>query len=263
MSSINEIKFYSLINPIERSYVNFMFTDRLDNCFECFLTDFNKKAVMPFHLATQKSNMKHKNINTLAPLNKPLIGIVEDIIDDTIIISMAFIDKGSLEYKLFLEETSKNRALAIKVKQYTAKNNINYSDYWERVIYPIDKMRMENNEFNLFDYILNNIDIIGKEGSIDKSILDALQSMSLKTVIPNIKFKLVSSTGIDNLLKMITTALEISKTKDILEVMVESAPNYYVSSKETTDISHHKKFLSALENLAKNLENNIYISILN
>jgi hypothetical protein len=38
------------------------------------LTDYNKKAIMPFHMATQKSNMKNKNINTLAPLNKPLIG---------------------------------------------------------------------------------------------------------------------------------------------------------------------------------------------
>jgi hypothetical protein len=50
-----------------------MFTNKLDNCFECHLTDFNKKAIMPFHMATQKSNMKHKSINTLAPLNKPLI----------------------------------------------------------------------------------------------------------------------------------------------------------------------------------------------
>ncbi len=260
MSSISEFKFYSVRNPNQKSYVNFIFTNRLDNCFECFLTDFNKKAVMPFHMATQKSNMKHKNINTLAPLNKPMIGIVEDIIDDTIIVSMAFIDKGALEYKLFLEETSKNKVLAINVRKYTTKNNIDYISYWERVIYPIDRMRMETNEFNLFDYILNNIDTISQEGNLDKSIIETLSTINVKTTIPNIKFKLVSTNGVENIKKMIDMALEISNTTDILDVMIESSPNYYVSSRETTDTIPHKKFITALENLSKNLENNIYIS---
>ena len=262
MSSINDFKFYSLTNPNHKSYVNFMFINRSENCFECILTDYNnKKAVMPFHMATMKSNMKHKNINTLAPLNKPFVGIVEDIIDDTIIVSMAFIDKDALEYKLFLEETSKNKVLAINVRKYTTKNNISYNDYWERVIYPIDRMRMETNEFNLFDYILNNIESISQDGNLDKSIIETLSNISLKTTVPSIKFKLVSTNGIYNIKKMIDIALEISNTKDILEVMIESAPNYFVLSKETTDTIPHKKFIDALENLAKNLENNIHISL--
>ncbi len=265
MSSINEFKFYSLTNPNHKSYVNFIFTDRLDNCFECYLTDFNKKAVMPFHMATLKSNMKNKNINTLAPLNKPFIGTVEDIIDDTIIVSMAFIDKDALEYKLFLEETSKNKILAINIKKYTTKNNINYNDYWEKVIYPIDRMRMETNEFNLFDYILNNVDIVSKDSNLDyhldKSIIDTLANMNLKTTIPNIKFKLVSTNGINNIKKNIERALEISNTTDILDIMIETPPNYYVTSTKTTDTSSHIKFLTALEALSKNTENNIYYNI--
>jgi hypothetical protein len=262
MSFIKEFRFYNSINPIHKSYVNFMFTNKLDNCFECHLTDFNKKAIMPFHMATQKSNMKHKSINTLAPLNKPLIGIVEEIIDDTIIVSMAFIDKESLDYKLFLEETSKNKILAINIKKYTTKNNINYNDYWEKSIFPIDKLRTETeNEFNLFDYILNNVDIIAKEGFLDKSILDTLTSVNLKTIVPTIKFKLVSTNGIENTKKMIDIALTKSNTKDILEVMIDASPNYYVSSRETIDTTPHEKFISALQELAKNQENNIHISL--
>lgn len=262
MTSLNDFRFYNSINPMHKSYVNFMFTNKLDNCFECHLTDFNKKAVMPFHMATQKSNMKHKSINTLAPLNKPLVGIVEDIIDDTIIVSMAFIDKQSLDYKLFLEETSKNKILTINIKKYTTKNNINYNDYWEKSIFPIDKMRTEtDNEFNLFDYILNNVDSISEEGYLDKSILDTLTSINLKTVIPTIKFKLVSTNGIENIKKMLDIALTKSNTKDILEVILEASPNYYVSSKETTDTTPHEKFIAALEDLAKNQENNIHVSL--
>jgi hypothetical protein len=258
MSNIHEFKFYSLITPNEKTLVNFVFTNRTDNCFECFLTDYNKKAIMPFHLATLKSNLKNKNINTLAPLNKQLIGTVEEINDDTIIVSMAFIDKDSLEYKLFIEETSKNKIIASNVKKYTTKNNINYIDYWEKYIYPIDRNRMITNEFSLFDYILNNLE----EGNLDKSILDALQSINLKTTLPNIKFKLVSTNGINNTKKMINLALEMSNTKDILEVNIESAPNYYVTSNITTDYTDHNKFIQALESLSKNLENCIFISLI-
>ena len=260
MSNIHEFKFYSLTIPNEKTLVNFVFTNRTDNCFECFLTDYNKKAIMPFHLATLKNNLKNKNINTLAPLNKPFIGTVEEINDDTIIVSMAFIDKDSLEYKLFLEETSKNKIIASNVKKYTTKNNINYIEYWEKYIYPIDinRNRMETNEFNLFDYILNNME----DSHLDKSILDALQSINLKTTLPNIKFKLVSTNGIINTKKMINLALEMSNTKDILEVNIESAPNYYVSSNSTTDNTYHNKFIQALESLSKNLENGIFISLI-
>jgi S-adenosylmethionine/arginine decarboxylase-like enzyme len=67
--------------------------------------------------------MKHKNINTLAPLNKPLVGTVEEIADDTITISMAFIDKDSLEYKLFLEETSKNKVLVSNINTIDPKGH--------------------------------------------------------------------------------------------------------------------------------------------
>ena len=255
MTNISDFKFYSLINPHHKSLVNFMFTDRIDNCFECFLTDYNKKAIMPFHLATQKSNLKHKNINTLAPLNKPLIGEVEEINDDTIIISMAFIDKESLDYKLFVEESSKNKLVISSVKRYTTKNNINYISYWEQYIYPIDEQRLTEDEpVSLFDYIL-------KVGKLDIAILDYLQNSDTKTTIPNIKFKLVSTNGCNNIKHMIQLALNNTETADILDVMIETAPKYYVSSKKTTDNSYHIKFLQELEQLSKNTDNNIYYQL--
>ena len=254
MTNINDFKFYSLTSPSEKSLVNFIFTNRIDNCFECFLTDYNKKAIMPFHLATQKSNLKNKSVNTLAPLNKPLIGEVEEINDDTIIISMAFINKESLEYKLFVEESSKNKLIISSVKRYTTKNNINYISYWEEHIYPIDIERHHQEEqISLFDYIL-------KVGKLETSILDYLQENDRKTTIPNIKFKLVSTNGTNTIKQMIKQALINSNTTDILEVNIESSPNYYVSSKVTTDNSHHNKFLQELEKLSKNLDNNIFYS---
>jgi hypothetical protein len=252
MTSINEFKFYSLNTPNHKTLVNFIFTNRIDNCFECYLIDYNKKAIMPFHLATQKNNLKHKSINTLAPLNKPLIGEVEEINDDVIIISMAFINKDALEYKLFVEESSKNKLIISSVKRYTTKNNIDYINFWEQNIYPIDQERnLQEDYISLFDYIL-------KVGKLDTAILDYLQESDTKTTIPSFKFKLVSTNGINNIKQMIKQALINSNTTDILDINIESSPNYYVSSKLTTDNSHHKKFLQELEKLSKNLDNNIY-----
>ncbi len=255
MSNIQDFKFYSLNNPNHKSFVNFMFINRIDNCFECFLMDYNKKALMPFHMATQKSNLKNKNINTLAPLNKPFIGEVEEVNDETIIISMAFINKESLEYKLFIEESSKNKLIISSVKRYTTKNNINYISYWEEYIHPIDQERYNEDEpVSLFDYIL-------KVGKLDISILNYLQECETKSTMPNIKFKLVSTNGCDNIKQMIQLALNNTNTADILDIMIESSPNYYVSSKITTDFSYHNKFLQELEKLSKNLDNNIFISL--
>jgi hypothetical protein len=252
MSTMNEFKFYSTTNPNHKSLVNFIFTNRIDNCFECFLTDYNKKAIMPFHMATQKSNLKHKNINTLAPLNKQLIGEVEEINDDTIIISMAFVDKASLEYKLFVEETSKNKLVISSVKRYTTKNNINFINYWEEHIYPLDEERLnEEDILSLFDYIL-------KVGSLEASILSYLQDCDAKVIIPNIKFKLVSTNGCSNIKRILQLALNNTNTTEFLDVMIESAPNYFVSSKVTTEFTYHKKFLQELEDLSKNPENNIF-----
>ena len=154
-------RFYSTDCPDEKSMVNFIFTKHHENCFECYLPDYDIIAIMPFQLATQKTSLKYKHVNTLAPLHKPFIGTVEEISDDqTIIISMAFINKDSYEYKEFEENNQKNKCLLSCVKKYAIKNNMNFNQYWENIIYPLDSKK---NNFSLFDYIIENIDNIYKE----------------------------------------------------------------------------------------------------
>ena len=118
MTSNTQFTFYSN-KPIDKSLVNFIFTEHCKDCFKCYLPDYNLNAIMPFQLATLKNSLK-KNINTLAPLNKPLVGMIEEITDDIIIISIAYVDKDSALYKTFEEETIKNKRLVGSVKQYTS-----------------------------------------------------------------------------------------------------------------------------------------------
>jgi hypothetical protein len=172
----SQFKLYSSIYPLEKSLVNFIFTEHCKDCFNCYLTDYNVKAIMPFQLATLRTSLK-KNVNTLAPLNKQLVGTIEEIIEDTIIISMAYIDKESIEYKTFEEDTIKNKRLTASVKQYTTKNNMNFNKYWEEKIYPLDILREDS---SLFDYINENLDKYNDENYFDESLILSLKQILIK-----------------------------------------------------------------------------------
>jgi hypothetical protein len=235
-------RFYSNNFPYEKSMVNFIFTKHLENCFECYLPDYNVTAIMPFQLATLKTSLKNKHVNTLAPLNKPFIGTVEEISDDnTIIVSMAYINKESSEYKLFEEENQKNRSLLSCIRKYTTKNNLNFTNYWENIIYPLDEKR---EEISLFDYIIENINDIK---NIDKFLLDLIKDITVKNTNPITKFKMVSSNGIQDIKDSINKALYDTNMYNILDITLETPPIYTISSKDydiTTE--DHSRFLETL-----------------
>ncbi len=256
---MSKFKLYSLDYPEEKSLVNFIFTEHCKDCFKCYLPDYNINAIMPFQLATLKTNVK-KNINTLAPLNKPLIGSIEEVIDGTIIVSMAYIDKESKDYKNFEDECMKNKILVRHIKKYATKNNLNYINLWETAIYPIDKKR---ETFSLFDYIINNIDEVTNDGHLDIKLLETLKDITFKTTNPITNFKMVSNNGINTIKNAINLALEETNLKDIIEIFVDSTPNYYITNKTDEldfDQNNHLRFLKALEKLGKNPESSVFIN---
>jgi hypothetical protein len=252
----SQFKLYSSTYPLEKSLVNFIFTEHCKDCFNCYLTDYNVKAIMPFQLATLRTSLK-KNVNTLAPLNKPLVGTIEEIIDDTIIISMAYIDKESIEYKTFEEDTIKNKRLIASVKQYTTKNHMNFNKYWEEKIYPLDILREEK---SLFDYINENLDKYNDDKYFDESLILSLKQIIIKNKNPVTKFKMISQSGIDSIKKIINQTFEITKKYTDLYIILESTPNYIISSKNPEiQEKDHIEFLKVLEKLGKNPENLVYI----
>ncbi len=243
-------------SPQDKSLVNFIFTEHGKDCFKCYLPDYDTDAIMPFQLATLKSNLK-KNVNTLAPLNKPLIGSIEEIIDDTIIISIAYIDKEALDYKQFEETNIKNKKLVSSVMQYTTKNKLNFYDFWKDKIHPIDKNR---NELSLLDYILENIEEI-QSNLLDSILCNSLQQIIVKNKHPITKFKMVSLNNIENIKKIILLALDETNTKDLLDINLEATPIYQIVSKDfDIDESYHITFLEVLEKLGKLPENSVMIS---
>jgi translation initiation factor 2 alpha subunit (eIF-2alpha) len=154
---------------------------------------------------------------------------------------MAYINKESSEYKLFEEENQKNKSLLSCIRKYTTKNNLNFNNYWENIIYPLDEKR---EEISLFDYIIENINDIK---NIDKFLLDLIKDITVKNTNPITKFKMVSSNGIQDIKDSINKALYDTNMYNILDITLETPPIYTISSKDydiTTE--DHSRFLETL-----------------
>jgi hypothetical protein len=73
----------------------------------------------------------------------------------------------------------------------------------------------------------------------------------------------LSVSDVNNIKKMINTALYTSGLENDIDIMIESSPIYYITSKNPYEDIEHSKFIQALDSLSKNLENYISIEIIN
>lgn len=234
---MSKFKLYSTNAPYVKSLVNFIFTEHCADCMKCHLIDFNTDAIMPYHLATLKNTIK--SINTLAPLNKPMIGIVEEA-NDIIVISIAYIDKDSDEYVKFLENNINNKRLITCVKQYACKNKLNYIETWERIVYPLDRIR---EDISLFDYTLAHLN---KYEYIE--LFEIIQNNNILHIQHITPFKMISNSGINSIKQLISTALTSTKLSDDVRVLLISPPNYTIISDDT---NKNTIFLQTLVELCK------------
>ena len=163
-------KLYGSTLPEEKTYVNFIFIERLDHCIICKLIDYDLECIMPLKSLTRKKNIK--SLNKLTPLNKKFIGWIEEITSTDIILSFAFVDKECQNYKNLVELNSKNELLKNIFKKYFYKNNLNLNELWEKIIHPIDIIR---NELSIFDYFVKNIDTLNLNNDFKKFINESLK----------------------------------------------------------------------------------------
>lgn len=238
-----KFRFYSVEHPKEKTLVNFIFTEHDKDCLKCFLTDFNISAIMPYQLATLKNTIK--SLNSLAPLNKPLIGTVEEVNNEVIIISMAYIDKKSQEYKVFEENNKRNKKLITCVRQYAYKIQQDYVSVWEQVIYPVDSTR---DNFSLFDHLFDNIHLIKENG-----LIDLLKQLTFEESDNKTKFQMISNCGVNRMKELIDFVSNETSIKPF--IMLESPPNYIIQS------SNNQLFLEVLVKRGKDNNINIVLNL--
>jgi hypothetical protein len=237
----HKFRLYHINTPKEKTMVNFIFTEHMPDCFKCYLVDYDVEAIMPLHLATTKSTIKSPK--SLAPLNKPMVGVVEEI-NENIIISMAYVDKESDEYKEFDTTNDQTKRMVSIVKKYATMNKMNYVEYWEETIYPLDMNRPDDT--SLFDHIFDSIDLL------DAQLGMMLQALAMKRTVMPTKFKMISHSGITSVKQSIDMALDASGLRGKISIVMDSPPHFIISSiDDTTDESHHTIFKEKLIEIAK------------
>jgi len=239
-----EFRLFAHELPKEKSFVNFEFTERQEHSLSCKLIDYNMRASMPLQCLTRKKKLR--SLNKMTPLNKPMIGWVEEVTLSDIIISIAYIEVESEPYLKFKENSTNNNFLKSLFLRYCTKHNKNMIQLWNDLIHPLDLERISTNELSLYDYVLTKY--TNKNwGELELFITEQVQSKKSADLLRT-KFKLVSVNGVDYVKDLISTTL--TELKLDLDVFLDHCPNYtLISKKSSVTNEDHTLFLN---NLKKN-----------
>lgn len=248
-----EFKFFAHSLPNEKSYINFEFTERQEHSLSCRLIDYNIRATMPLQFLTRKK--KIKSINKMAPLNKPMIGWVEEVTSTDIIVSVAYLEPDSDHYKKFQEDSSNNKFLHNVFKRYSKKFNNDLVELWEKYIHPLDLERVQEGNQNLYDYFLTKY----KEenwGDLTTFIIDQIETKKSNELLKT-KFKLVSIEGIDKVKELFNDLLNDFN----LDIYLDNCPNYELVSKDSNiKKEDHDNFMKLLNQKVTDNNLAIYVS---
>jgi hypothetical protein len=211
------IKLYNF-KPEIGEYVNFIFTEHKNDYLCCKLTDYDLNCIMTFQCLTNKK--KIKSLRSLAPLNKEMIGMIENISDDNIELNLININKKSDNYNIFLENNQKNHILKKNINQYVHKYNKDINFILNNFIYTL------KSELNYLDQILE----------LDNDFYNFVKLNLKKAQVKSNKIKLnIKCYGnINNLINLFDTTIEESSYTDI-NVTQSKLSEYTISSNSNLD----------------------------
>lgn len=229
------LKLYNC-KPNIGDYINFIFTDHRENYLMCKLVDYDLNAIMTFQCLTNKK--KIKSIKSLAPLNKPMIGIIENIDDNNIELNLINVNVNEDAYKDFSLLNQNNHVLKKLINKYIHTISNNLDEIMEKYIYNINEKDilsfiLENNTDNVFynfikqnsenqvkskNEIMLNIRCDGNINNIIKLFdlcIESINSKNIKIINTKVGFYKVSSDEkLDNFLDMVKE--NVLKFEDII-----------------------------------------------
>lgn len=213
--------------PNIKSYVNFIATSKNNYCFTCKIIDYNLDGILPMNLITSKK--KIKSFNKLVPLNKNLVGIVDNIDKDIITLNLVHIDKNSTEYKNYLKLNIENNKLSKICKRYCFKFNKNLDNFWN------DILNIEND--NKLDFVINNLKTFNKE--FQDFFLENIKEKS--NIKIETKIGIITLDNIENLKKDINNLIKTEKYN--LTIKLDKLPIYKIESNNNDHINSFKNKL--------------------
>jgi len=225
--------------PNIKSYVNFIATSKNDYCFTCKIIDYNLDGILPLNLVSSKK--KIKSFNKLIPLNKNLVGIVDNIDKNMITLNLVYMDKNSFEYKNYLKLNINNNKLFKICKRYCFKFNKNLDIFWDDIL-------NINNDDKL-EFVIKNLKIFDKN----------FKSFFLENIKEKVYTKIEHKIGLITLVNIEIFKKEINdiikNEKYNLTIKLDKLPIYKIESNNNNDINCFKNKLR--ENFKNN--NNVFI----
>jgi hypothetical protein len=236
------------------------FTKKCNTHFEGELIDYNYNAIMSYNDATKKK--KVYSWNKIIPLNKIMLAKIENVIEESSIVqvSTAYNNKDTKEeMKQFLD----NKILIALIKKICNSYKLNFIEFWESIIHPIDKKRKMLNIDNLYNFFKDNLDLlselINNKYENSKEIINFINN-NIKDSTFKIKSKigLISINGLKTTLNIIS---EITKTQEWdYQFKYDTTPYYILeSNSNNSSLENHEDFINNLNSLAT--QNKIFTKI--
>ena len=234
-----------------------IFTEYKETHIEAELLEYNSiKGLMTFEDATRKK--KVYNWNKEIPLNKTMIAKVDEIFSNNYVkLSTAYFDQRMDPKELrkeLMKPFSDNKALITIIKKICRNNNLDFNDFWLKVIYKIMKIKKkEDLNASILDYISENEDVfnnIVKDTYPEnyEHIVNEYHKLILNKIYKiQSKFLLITKSSIENTKNLLNLACE--NNKDFLfTIKYETTPTFILeSSSENSTDENHNNFLRFVE----------------
>ena len=260
---MQSFRLYGTNIPEKGEYVNFMFTQRNDNELITFLTDYHIDGFMTYSEATHKKRVR--SWNKITPLNKIMIGYVEEIIklkgSSIVRLSMAYIDVNDRGYKNIEKYNSENKKLVSIFKKYCYYNELEIEDFWVDVIHKIDIKRREESELSLYEYVKENSEIL-KEHINDEYYDSIIKDFSFVYKPKNYtsRFGIICNGGVSELKEVFTTLF--SEIEYPFSLKIETTPYYiFETNSSNTTEETHKEFIERLMELSKSTKSKTFVNV--
>lgn len=245
-------------NPVPEVNENVLvvFTDYKDTHIDAVLVNYESvNAIMLYEDSTRKK--KVYDWRKVIPLNKQIVAKVEEVYDNNFIkISTAYFeykkDQDELAKELLKPFTENNTLIKILSKTCRT-HNIDFAEFWEKVIYKIDELRREDNlnDESLLSFITNNIDTFSEILNQENygCLFDDLNKILFNKITKlQTKIKVTSNSNVNNIKNFLDYVYK-SNTDFNYTIKYESTPTFVIeSSSENSSMDNHNNLLTFMEN---------------
>ena len=256
-----DIPIYENKLPVINENVLVIFTEYKDTHIEAELVEYSTlKGMMIYEDATRKK--KVYDWRKEVPLNKTMVAKIEEVFSDTYVkLSTGYFDQKLDPTELrkeLVKPFSDNKVLITTIKKICRNNNLDFNDFWSKVIYKIiNEKRNYDLNSSLLDYISENEELlvnIVKENYPEnyEKIIDEYQKLMLNKIYKiQSKFSLITKKSIENTKELLKLACDNNKDWSFT-LKLETTPNFILeSSSENSTQENHDGFLQFLEDNCK------------